>query len=103
MDGTEPDQSWMDPRVDSQRRVESLIDAITFGLHADLKSFAGSDGRRVVEEGQVELGVARSSSDAHHVISLTLVGERRPGFSRGLVSRSGVDVAPWSQKEVNVA
>lgn len=77
---------------------------VTFALHADLTSFAGSDGRRIVEEGQVELRVARSSSDVHHIISLTLVGgERRPGFSRRLVSRSGVDVAPWSQKEVNVA
>jgi beta-xylosidase len=94
----------MDPPVDSQRRVESLIDAITFRFHADPTSFAGSGGRRVVEEGQVELRVARSGSDAHHIISLTLVGgERRPGFSRRLVSRSGVDVAPWSQKEVNVA
>ncbi|RCK69108.1 glycosyl hydrolase [Desertihabitans brevis] len=60
---------------------------------ADLASFTGRDGTRVVEPGAVELQVARSSADVHTRIALTMVGpERQVGPGRELVSE--VEVTP---------
>jgi beta-xylosidase len=50
---------------------------VTFDFHADLCSFTGLDGHRVVEPGLLELRVSRSSEDVRHVISVDMVGGRR--------------------------
>lgn len=60
---------------------------VTFDLHADLTSFIGIDGERVVEPGDVELRIARSSADVHAVVGREVVGaERRPGVDRELMA-----------------
>ena len=62
------------------RRVE-------FDVHADLSSFTGRDGRRVVEPGDLELRLSRSSVDAHAVARIRLVGaERTVDHRRRLVA-----------------
>ncbi|MEV4516195.1 glycoside hydrolase family 3 N-terminal domain-containing protein [Dactylosporangium sp. NPDC049525] len=50
---------------------------VVFGLHADLLSYSGRDGRRLVEPGDVELRVARSSVDVHAAVRIPVVGPRR--------------------------
>jgi beta-xylosidase len=50
---------------------------VTFTVPADLASFVGLDGRRIVEPGAVELRVSRSSADVHQAVSLRLVGDLR--------------------------
>jgi beta-glucosidase len=50
---------------------------VVFGLHADLLSYTGRDGRRLVEPGDVELRVARSSVDVHAAVRVPVVGPRR--------------------------
>lgn len=65
--------------------------AVEFTLHADLTSFAGRDGARVVEPGQVELRVGRSSTDIHAAEQVDLTGQlRRIGYERTLVATSRV-------------
>jgi beta-xylosidase len=55
------------------------------GLHADLTSFAGRSGVRIVEPGAVELRVGASSTDVREVIALSLAGPlREVGFERRL-------------------
>ncbi len=64
---------------------------VRFELHADLTSFIGLDGERVVEPGDVELRIARSNADIHAVVHRELVGaERRPGTDRELVASGTV-------------
>jgi beta-glucosidase len=61
---------------------------VVFGLHADLLSYTGRDGRRLVEPGDVELRVARSSVDVHAALQVPVVGPRRPvGHDRQLHPR----------------
>jgi beta-xylosidase len=48
-----------------------------FILHADLTSYTGLDGRRIVDQGEVELRVAASSADIRQVIRLRMAGRRR--------------------------
>jgi beta-xylosidase len=50
---------------------------ITFEVHADLTSFTGRDGRRLVEPGELELRLAASSSDVREVVRVRLVGPER--------------------------
>jgi beta-glucosidase len=50
---------------------------VVFGLHADLLSYTGRDGDRLVEPGEVELRVARSSEDVHAAVRVPVVGPRR--------------------------
>ena len=50
---------------------------IRLGLHADLTSFTGRDGARLVEPGDVELRVGRSSADHEAVLRLELTGSER--------------------------
>jgi len=50
---------------------------IGFDVHADLASFSGRSGRRVVEPGDLELRLAASSVDAAHPVRLRLVGPER--------------------------
>ncbi|MGO3885019.1 MAG: glycoside hydrolase family 3 N-terminal domain-containing protein [Mycetocola sp.] len=59
---------------------------IRLTLHADLTSFAGRDGHRIVEPGAVELRLARSSTSLVETIPLTLTGPlRRVGTDRVLI------------------
>ncbi|MFG2044207.1 glycoside hydrolase family 3 N-terminal domain-containing protein [Dactylosporangium sp. NPDC048998] len=70
------------PRVDLAPG-ESRTLVIT--LHADLLSYTGRDGRRVVEPGDVELLVARSSTDTHTALRVPMVGpSRQVGAARRL-------------------
>ncbi|MFG2358905.1 glycoside hydrolase family 3 N-terminal domain-containing protein [Streptomyces sp. NPDC048521] len=45
---------------------------------ADLASFTGRDGRRVVEPGELQLRLAASSTDARLTATVTLTGPERP-------------------------
>ena len=51
--------------------------AVRFSLHADLTSFTGVAGSRIVDPGQVELRIAASSTDVRKVLQLNLIGTRR--------------------------
>jgi hypothetical protein len=52
-------------------------------LHADLTSFSGRAGERIVEPGDVELRVGCSSTDVRDRLALRLVGARRVvGYDR---------------------
>jgi beta-xylosidase len=51
---------------------------ITVAVPADLASFTGRDGRRIVEPGVLELHVAASSTDTRLCVPLTLTGPVRP-------------------------
>src|SRR5690625_2370831 len=88
-----------DPVAQVVRPIESLVAfarvelapgeraRVRFTVPADLASFTGLRGTRVVEPGAVELRVARSSTDVHTALQLQLVGpEREMGHDRRLVS-----------------
>jgi beta-glucosidase len=47
------------------------------GLHADLLSYTGRDGHRIVDAGDVELHVGTSSRDTHTTLRVPVVGPRR--------------------------
>ena len=64
---------------------------VRFEVHAELFSFTGLAGRRVVEPGDIELRMARSSADVHDVVPLRLEGAlREVGHER--VFTSGMNV-----------
>ncbi len=66
---------------------------VRFRVHADLTSFTGRDGRRIVEPGEVELRLGRSSADIAASLPLRLVGnEREVGYDRHLLA--GVVLQP---------
>jgi beta-glucosidase len=84
-----------DPVAEVVRPVQALIAArrvdlaagsaatVRFAVHADLTSFTGRDGSRIVEPGKVELRVGASSADVREVLPFTLTGSRRTvGFDR---------------------
>ncbi|RMI13580.1 beta-glucosidase family protein [Cellulomonas triticagri] len=77
-------------RLVGYRRVEVPPGAeveVAVTLHADLTAFAGRDGGLVVEPGDVEVRVARSSADVHAAVPLVLTGpRRRVGADRVLVA-----------------
>jgi beta-glucosidase len=86
-----------DPIAEVVRPVQQLIGAarvdlapgerarVTFRLHADLTSFTGRSGVRIVEPGRIDLRVGASSGDIRQVLELSLVGARREvGFDRAL-------------------
>ena len=50
---------------------------VAFRVPADVTSFTGREGRRVVEPGAVQLRVSRSSADVHEAVDLRLVGPLR--------------------------
>ena len=58
----------LDPGRD--RRVE-------FRMHADLASFTGRAGQRVVEPGKLELRLGSSCTDIRHTVAVRLVGPER--------------------------
>ncbi|TDP96778.1 beta-glucosidase family protein [Labedaea rhizosphaerae] len=78
-----------DPVAEVSRPVRSLIAAkrvrvepgstrvLDVDLHADLCSYTGIDGDRIVEEGAVELHVGVSSEDIRAVVHRILTGPRR--------------------------
>jgi beta-xylosidase len=60
---------------------------VSFRVHADLTSFTGRDGRRVVEPGGLELRLGASSVDIRHVLKCRLTGpERTVGHDREMVA-----------------
>jgi beta-glucosidase len=61
-------------RVDLAVGEESTV---LFDLHADLTSYTGRAGRRLVDPGDVELYVGASSADIKAVLRCTLAGPRR--------------------------
>jgi beta-xylosidase len=78
-----------DPVAEVSRPVRSLIGAhrvrveagstrvLTVRLHAELCSYTGIDGDRIVEPGPVELHVGVSSADIRVIVHRTLTGPRR--------------------------
>jgi beta-xylosidase len=65
---------------------------VSFGVHADLTSFTGRQGRRVVEPGDLELRLAASSADVRHAVQVRLIGpERTVDHRRTLRSEVGID------------
>ncbi|MBO0746618.1 MAG: fibronectin type III-like domain-contianing protein, partial [Candidatus Dormibacteraeota bacterium] len=64
---------------------------VRFTVHADLTSFTARNGRRVVEPGDVELRLGRSSRDIADTLRLRLVGaEREVGHDRQLLAGTWV-------------
>ncbi len=62
------------------RRVE-------FTVSADLTSFVGRQGYRLVEPGEIELRLAASSTQVHHRLGFTLTGQPRAvGHDREMVA-----------------
>ncbi|WP_377271424.1 glycoside hydrolase family 3 N-terminal domain-containing protein [Peterkaempfera sp. SMS 1(5)a] len=65
---------------------------VTFRFHADLTSFTGIAGRRIVEPGEVELRLGASSADFRHTVQLRLTGaERTVDHRRRLVCEASVE------------
>ncbi|AQZ65295.1 Beta-glucosidase [[Actinomadura] parvosata subsp. kistnae] len=65
---------------------------VTFTVPADLTSFTGARGRRVVEPGEVELRLGRSCADAVATLPLRLTGpEREVGHGRRLTAPAHID------------
>ena len=50
---------------------------VSFEVPADLASFTGVDGRRIVEPGELVLGFGRSSAEIVGTRSVRVVGETR--------------------------
>ncbi|HEU5425483.1 MAG TPA: glycoside hydrolase family 3 N-terminal domain-containing protein [Actinocrinis sp.] len=98
--GTEVVQLYLhDPIAQTTRPVVRLVGfarvslepgqrtRVSFTVPADLASFTGVHGRRIVEPGDVELRFGRSSAHAEAAVPLRLVGpEREVGHQRRLVS-----------------
>lgn len=77
---------------------ESARVAIT--VPADLTAFTGLDGVLIIEPGDVELRVARSSTDIHSALRLRLAGGlRQVGADRALTSVSTVTAASRAELE----
>ncbi|PZG20896.1 glycosyl hydrolase [Micromonospora craterilacus] len=105
--GTEVVQLYLhDPVAQTTRPVVRLVGyarvpvepgtaaRVTFVVPADVTSFTGVHGRRVVEPGDVQLRLGRSSGDIVASLPLRLVGdEREVGHQRQLVSRVRVERA----------
>lgn len=84
-----------DPLAEVVRPVQQLIAAprvdlpagatrtVLIDLHADMTSYTGRAGRRIVEPGEVELWIGASSTDIRARLAARVVGERREvGFAR---------------------
>ncbi|MFG3643779.1 glycoside hydrolase family 3 N-terminal domain-containing protein [Micromonospora sp. NPDC047762] len=98
--GTEVVQLYLhDPVAQTTRPVVRLIGYtrlplaagevahVTFGVPADVASFTGLTGRRIVEPGDVELRFGLSSGEVAAALPLRLVGtERQVGFERELLT-----------------
>ncbi len=88
-----------DPVAEVARPVQQLIAAkrvelaagatevVEIGLHADLTSYTGRTGKRIVEPGEVELWIGSSSARIVSKLSCALAGPRREvGFDRVLTA-----------------
>ncbi|GGV30742.1 beta-glucosidase [Kitasatospora herbaricolor] len=65
---------------------------VRFRFHADLASFTGRAGRRIVEPGALELRLAASSTDVRHTVRLDLTGpERTVDHRRRLICDVSLD------------
>lgn len=98
--GTEVVQLYLhDPVAQVSRPVVQLIGyarvalepgearLVTFDVHADLTSFTGRSGRRVVEPGDLELRLGPSSGETRHVVRARLTGpERVVGHDRRMTA-----------------
>ena len=105
--GTEVVQLYLhDPVAQTTRPVVRLIGyqrvplepgeaaRVTFTVHADLASFAGLAGQRIVEPGDVELRFGRSAGDIAATVPLRLTGAvREVGPGRRLLSEVRVEPA----------
>ncbi|GIJ32618.1 beta-xylosidase/alpha-l-arabinosidase [Micromonospora sediminimaris] len=103
--GTEVVQLYLhDPVAQTTRPVVRLIGyarvpvapggaaRVSFTVPADVTSFTGLHGRRVVEPGEVQLRLSRSSADVVASLALRLEGdEREVGHHRELLSRVRVE------------
>ena len=103
--GTEVVQLYLhDPVAQTTRPVVRLVGfarvdlapgeqaEVSFELPADLASFTGLRGTRIVEPGDVELRFGRSSSDTAATVPLVLTGaEREAGPDRRLTSHARVE------------
>ncbi|WP_069174036.1 glycoside hydrolase family 3 N-terminal domain-containing protein [Streptomyces griseus] len=70
---------------------------VRFRFHADLVSFTGAGGHRIVEPGELELRFASSSdpADVRHTVRLRLVGpERAVDHRRQMVCTTSVEPVP---------
>jgi beta-xylosidase len=89
-----------DPVAETVRPVQQLVSAARielaagqtrtarFVLHADLTSYTGVTGHRIVDPGAVELRVAASSADVREVLRFRMAGPpRRVGADRVLAPR----------------
>ncbi|MGW1447945.1 beta-xylosidase/alpha-l-arabinosidase [Micromonospora sp. NPDC002411] len=99
-DGAEVVQLYLhDPVAQTTRPVVRLVGYarlplapgesahVTFGVPADVASFTGLSGRRIVEPGDVELRFGRSSGDVVARLPLRLTGaERQVGHQRELLT-----------------
>ena len=75
---------------------------VSFTVPADVTAFTGRFGARIVEPGDVELRVARSSADDSDALALRLVGELRTvDHTRRLTT--AVSVVPLHALEVSNA
>src|SRR6202012_1693939 len=102
---------WYLPDPDAQppQPVEGLIGyhrlplepgeaaRVTFTVPADLASFTGLAGKRIVEPGEVELRFGRSAEDIAATVPLRLTGAvRETGPDRRLLSEVRLDVVSLS-------
>ncbi|MEV0531422.1 glycoside hydrolase family 3 N-terminal domain-containing protein [Kitasatospora sp. NPDC050463] len=68
-------------RLVGYRRIELAAGAgcrVSLTLPADLASFTGREGHRIVEPGGLELRISASSTDARFTVPLSLTGPVRP-------------------------
>ncbi|GAA1695062.1 glycoside hydrolase family 3 N-terminal domain-containing protein [Glycomyces endophyticus] len=73
---------------------------VRFRLHADLTSFVGVEGHRIVEPGAVELRIARSSADVHAAVPRRITGpERRVGADRTLIADVEVRLSQATEED----
>ncbi|KXK62102.1 glycosyl hydrolase [Micromonospora rosaria] len=105
--GTEIVQLYLhDPVAQTTRPVVRLVGyarvaleagaaaTVTFGVCADVASFTGLRGRRIVEPGAVDLRFGRSSGDVVASLPLRLTGaEREVGHQRELLTSVRVEPA----------
>ena len=60
---------------------------VSFDVSADLSSFTGLSGVRIVEPGDLQLRLSTSSSESPHIVNIRLLGpERAVGLSRRMVA-----------------
>jgi beta-xylosidase len=60
---------------------------VSFDVSADLSSFTGVAGVRIVEPGDLQLRLSTSSSESRHIVNVRLLGpERAVGLSRRMVA-----------------